>query len=132
MSSGSDIISALLKKNTPKRTVEKKSYRSAESPSAVMIRSMSTLAQKAVEERIAIEREEPEEHTFDNDVYEHNEDARASPIASIAAEAAPVAAPAVVTREMVANTLKAKVSEAINYQLLDILNNGSADEVKQE
>ena len=34
-----------------------------------------------------------------------------------------------VSRQMVANTLKARVSEAINYQLLDILNNGTSDEV---
>lgn len=119
----------MLKKNTLKHPVQKPSPRSVDSPSAVMIRSMTALAHKAVAENLSLERE-AEEQAFEHDVYEHHEEECASPIAPIAAEAAPVVAPApAITREMVANTLKAKVSEAINYQLLDILNNGSSDEV---
>lgn len=128
ISSGSDIISAMLRKNIPKRADSgRHTPKKVHSPSDVMIRSIANLASKALAEKAALAAEEalPQKH-FDFDEEPNNEEYHidADPIQ----QQAP-AAPLSVSREEVANTLKKKVSEAINYQLLDILNNGSADEV---
>jgi hypothetical protein len=141
MSSGSDIISAMLQRNTPKRTSQasERSVRDTgmgKSPSAVMIRSMAGMAHKVLEEQRVASEAASQQATNNNEIESYDFEAdqangsyeEESAVEPAAVSTPPPVAPAP-TRQMVANTLKSRVSAAINYQLLDILNNGTSDEV---
>ena len=142
--SDADVLSSALSK-TPKRTTPK---RTPLGEKQIVSNNISDAMSRTVEkQRILVQKNEndatecnPAE--YDNDHYYYEESEIRSPEIQIAAPlslpvktvASPVAAistvSAPISRKQMSNALKEKVAFAINYQLLDILNNGSKDEVQ--
>ncbi len=138
--SDADVLSSALSK-TPKRATPK---RTPLSEKQIVSNNISEAMSRTVEkQRISGNKNEINftdsnftDSEYDNDHYYYEETKAQSPepqtniVSSLPVQMAHAPSlPAPIDRKQMSIALKEKVAFAINYQLLDILNNGSKDEV---
>jgi hypothetical protein len=132
--SDADILSAAIAK-TPRRVLEKTSPSSRRTVSDNVAEAMAK--QVALQQAVNSHRPVNESHVSNqteseyfeqNDQRDYEEVSPSSPVNEEPPKL-PQVAEIAPSRKQMTNALKSKVAFAINYQLLDILNNGSKDEV---